>query len=124
MLAAGEGPAGKKKNGIAAAAAIRGVGLARAAGVAGLDVEEAAEDERYLRQVRHNTSAFGHRHPRVPYQLAIEQVWKGHASGRKRNPLWGTVPFRFVPVADSARDRLPLLHAYMQLSRSTSDNKK
>lgn len=47
MLAAGKGPAGKN----AGAAAIGGVGLARAAGLAGLEVEEAAEDERYLRQV-------------------------------------------------------------------------
>lgn len=49
MLKEGKGPASKTAG--AAAAAIGGVGLARAAGVAGLEVEEAAEDERYLRKV-------------------------------------------------------------------------
>lgn len=36
----------------AAAAAVGGVGLARAAGVGGLEVDQAADDERHLRKVR------------------------------------------------------------------------
>lgn len=45
--------AGKGKGG--AAPAIGGVGLARAAGVAGLEIEEAADDERHLRKVKRET---------------------------------------------------------------------
>lgn len=48
MLKEGKGPASIIAGG---ADAIGGVGLARAAGAAGLDAKEAAEDERYLRKV-------------------------------------------------------------------------
>lgn len=50
MLKEGKGPA---SNG--GAAAIGGVGLARAAGMADVEAKEAAEDERYLRKVRSST---------------------------------------------------------------------
>lgn len=73
MVAAGEGPTGKSFGGGGTgggAAAIGGVGLARAAGAAGLDVQEAAEDERYLRQVK--TS----RYPVRSVYVSLEKFFK------------------------------------------------
>lgn len=58
MLKEGKGPASASasaSNG--GAAAIGGVGLARAAGMADVEAKEAAEDERYLRKVRFICSA-------------------------------------------------------------------
>lgn len=51
MVAGGQSAAALKNAGGAGAGAIKGVGLARAAGVGGVEMEEAAEDERYLRKV-------------------------------------------------------------------------
>lgn len=64
MVAAGLGPMRTKGGG-----AVGGVGLARAAGVAGLDVEDAADDERYLRQVNVSCLCF-----LIPLPVRIYEV--------------------------------------------------
>lgn len=78
MLKEGKGPASKNAGG--AAAAIAGVGLARAAGVADLEAKEAKEDERYLRKVR---LIYNLRCLRVMYVAAVSSVASRAHTGTK-----------------------------------------
>lgn len=59
MAAAGKSPAAIKNAVGAGAGVIKGVGLSRAAGLGGQEMEEAAEDERYLRKVRTKIACVG-----------------------------------------------------------------